>query len=74
LRCGVEVRISDGGGAPNRNGAYAAFRIDDFTQNQGIGKILTPLGDTYYHGSQAEWIMEQSSSAMSTPKCLKRSP
>lgn len=58
-RIGVEVWISDDGGAPNANGAYAAFRIDDVTQNQGTGTILTLLGDTYYHGSQAEWVMER---------------
>jgi hypothetical protein len=58
-RMGVEVWISTGGGAPNANGAYAAFRIDDVTQNQSTGAIYTPLGSTYYHGSEAEWIMER---------------
>ena len=55
----VEVWISTGSGAPNANGGYGAFRIEDVTQNESTGSFYVPLSGTTFNGTEAEWIMER---------------
>ncbi|MGA9352279.1 MAG: G1 family glutamic endopeptidase [Terriglobales bacterium] len=55
----VEVWMSTGSGAPNPNGGYGAFRIEDVTQGEGTGAFYVPLNGTTFDGTEAEWIMER---------------
>jgi hypothetical protein len=55
----VEVWMSTGSGAPNPNGGYGAFRIEDVTQGESTGAFYVPLSGTTFNGTEAEWIMER---------------
>jgi hypothetical protein len=54
----VSVWIGDSGGFLDVNGPYAFFYLYNKTQHQAV-KVQTPLGSTFFSGSEAEWIMER---------------
>ena len=54
----VEVWIGTGSGAPNPNGSLSSYRITNVTQGLEA-RFDIPLNGTFYHGTEAEWIMER---------------
>ncbi|HYW43714.1 MAG TPA: G1 family glutamic endopeptidase [Bryobacteraceae bacterium] len=55
----ASIYICDSDGLKDENGIYACFVLLDTNVAQSVGPIIVPFGDTKFHGSEAEWIMER---------------
>jgi hypothetical protein len=58
-RIQASIYICNSDGSKNEYGTYACFVLLDTRVAQSVGPIPVPFGDTKFHGSEAEWIMER---------------
>jgi hypothetical protein len=55
----ASLYICDSDTLKDEFGKYACFVLLDENVAQSVGPIVVPFGNTKFHGSEAEWIMER---------------